>query len=355
MVNRDEEARELLALAAGGHSARLVAARRYGKTTLLRRVLEEAEHEAGMATALVDLEGVLTMGSIVVRIERAYDARLQGKSRKVAEALLRAWNLGISLGAASFAMTLQANPRMDTESALLRLLDLPVELHRKTGQRSLIVFDEIQDVLRVDGADGVIRSRIQHQRRAASYAFAGSAPGLMSELFDDPSRPLLEQAVPMELTPLNGADLGHYIEERFQRTGRDTREALSPLIEFVRGHPQRSMLLAHHLWRITPRGEAADEAAWLRARDEALRLTAPALEAHWSALPVNEQRVTMALAVSGSSPRSADVRARVGLKRGSVEKALAGLAARADITERGASTRLTDPLFEAWLRERGAL
>ncbi len=46
-------------------------------------------------------------------------------------------------------------------------------------------------MLAVPGADGKIRSVIQHQAEAATYAFAGSAPGVMQQLFADPKRPLL--------------------------------------------------------------------------------------------------------------------------------------------------------------------
>src|SRR5262245_21582023 len=51
MIDRDAEATRLLTLAEGGHASRLVAPRRYGKTSLLRRVLLEAG-DAGWATAL---------------------------------------------------------------------------------------------------------------------------------------------------------------------------------------------------------------------------------------------------------------------------------------------------------------
>src|SRR5450759_1524990 len=85
MIDRDPEAEDLLALTDGGHSFRLVGPRRYGKTTLLRRVLESAERE-GMATVLVDLQDVLSIAEIVVRIERGYE-RLKGPIRRHVESL----------------------------------------------------------------------------------------------------------------------------------------------------------------------------------------------------------------------------------------------------------------------------
>ena len=75
--------------------------------------------------------------------------------------------------------TLQRNPNVDAESVLLRLLELPAALFEREGTTSLVVFDEIQDVLAVPGADGKIRSVIQHQAESATYGFAGSAPGVM--------------------------------------------------------------------------------------------------------------------------------------------------------------------------------
>src|ERR1700704_1912003 len=91
MIDRDPEAEDLLALAEGRHSFRLVGPRRYGKTTLLRRVLEAAEHE-GTAAVIVDLQDVLSIAEIVVRLERAYE-RLKGPVRRHVENLFRTWNI----------------------------------------------------------------------------------------------------------------------------------------------------------------------------------------------------------------------------------------------------------------------
>ena len=351
MIDRDPEADELLALAQGGHSFRLVGPRRYGKTTLLRRVLEAAERE-GIATVLVDLQDVLSIGEIVVRIERGYE-RLKGPIRRRVESIFRSWDIGLSLGGGGFTATLQRNPHVDSESVLLRLLELPAALFERDGTPSLIAFDEIQDVLAVPGADGKIRSVIQHQTEAATYAFAGSAPGVMEQLFADPKRPLLDQAVPKDLAPLPIDEVGAYVTERFKRTKRDPGAALAPLLEFTRGHPQRSMMLAHYLWDATKRGEEADEAAWVAALDRAVADTSRLMRAIWSALPANERRVARALAVVSSPLYSEETANAVGIKRSSIGKALAAMVDDADVIQHGGKPRLTDPMFELWLRRRG--
>ncbi len=351
MIDRDPEADDLLTLADGGHSFRLVGPRRYGKTTLLRRVLEAAERE-GMATVLVDLQDVLSIAEIVVRVERGYD-RLKGPLRRHVENLLRSWNIGLGLGGGGFTATLQRNPNVDAESVLLRLLELPAALFERQGTSSLIVFDEIQDVLAVPGADGKIRSVIQHQGEAATYAFAGSAPGVMRQLFADPKRPLLDQAVPRELAPLPLDAVGEYVTVRFAQTGRRAGGALAPLLEFTRGHPQRSMMLAHYLWQRTPRGATADEGTWVAALDRAAADSAQLMRAIWRALSTNERRVARALAVTVTPLYSEETATAVGIKRSSIGKALETLAANADVIPAQPRPRLTDPMFELWLRTRG--
>ena len=99
---------------------------------------------------------------IVVRIERAMTAS-RGRSARTVESLFRSWNIGLGARGGGFTATLQRNPNVDAESVLLRLLELPAALFERDGTTSLIVFDEIQDVLAVPG-----RRRQDPQRHPAS-------------------------------------------------------------------------------------------------------------------------------------------------------------------------------------------
>jgi uncharacterized protein len=354
IIDRAAEREQMLDLAQGGHSLRMIGPRRYGKTTLLTQLLRDAE-KADMATALVDLEDVLSIGDLVVRIERAYANSLKGRMRSAVEALLNTWNVGLSLGGGGFTVRLRSNPPATNDAVLLRLLELPRELRQRTGRQTLVVFDEVQDILAVPGADGKIRSVIQHHEDIASYAFAGSAPGMMDQLFSDPRRPLLEQAVGLELAPLPLDQAAAYIDRRFRATKRRAGTALQPLVEFTRGHPQRTMLLAHFLWKLTPEASTADERTFLAAQNQALGEARGHLRAIFKALKPNEKRVMLALANLPGSPREAANAAAVGLKAGSVAATLEGLRAGADLIDAptGGRAVITDPLFELWLRRRG--
>jgi hypothetical protein len=175
----------------------------------------------------------------------------------------------------------------------------------------------------------------------------------MEQLFADPKRPLLEGAVPKDLAPLPLDDVADYVTDRFGRTKRDIGAALTPLIEFTRGHPQRSMMLAHYVWERTERGAAADEEAWVSALEQASKDTARVMRAIWEALPANERRIARALAVLRTPLHSEETANAVGIKRTSITRALDSLVDDADVIYEDRKPRLTDPMFELWLQKRG--
>src|SRR5579875_1415918 len=234
------------------------------------------------------------------------------------------------------------------------LTALPRRLHERGGTRTLVVFDEFQDVLAAkDRLDAVIRSEIQHHGDAASYVFAGSHVGMMRELFADRRRAFYGQAAPVELPPLSPEDVAEYVAGRFEQNGRDVGEALDPLLELGAGHPQRTMLLAHALFEHTPPDHAATNETWQAAYEDAMHQVRDELRAIWSALPTSQRRVLTAVA-ENADPLYATGRSHGGSRGGAVRGAIRMLEDRGEIAaERGARTgyRLTDPLLAAWIRE----
>ena len=350
IIDRDSETTELLTAAVGGHYVRLYAPRKYGKTSLLRRVLRDGERQEGLIPILVDLYGVLSIADVAIRFERAYARQLKGKLRARIEEFLQSTGLGLSLGALGIGARLQLEPRADPLPALHTLLDLPLRLEEGGSFRALIVLDEFQDITKVKDMDALLRSHIQFQGEVASFVFAGSEPGLMRELFEDRERPLYGQAVPMRLERLGDADIAAYVAERFRSTGRSAGEAVNPLLAAAQGHPQRTMLLAHRLWELVPPGATATLSHWASAHAGALGELQPEFDANWRRLSTNEQKALRAVVAGDGSPYRRPVLEQLDAPKSSIRAALSQLLARALVEQRGEEYVLVDPLFAEWVR-----
>lgn len=353
LLDRDEEASELLARAAGGNNSRLVAPRRYGKTSLLARVAADARRE-GWAAIYVDFFGVLTLDDIAQRIERAYAAELQGRLATWFAGVRRLLRPTLQVGGGSLPAGVEVAVDPQAEPPLVERLALPARLYEKHGTRTLVIFDEFQDILAAkERADAVIRSEIQHHGDAAGYVFAGSHVGMMHELFADRRRAFYGQAGPVDLPPLRVDDVADHLSACFEATGRGIGPALGPLLDTAAGHPQRTMLLAHVLWELTPEGKAATEETWLAAYDRVMREVRDELRAVWSALPTSQRRVLAAVA-EGREGIYAAGRRHGGSRGGAAAKATAALLDRGEIAEDSSTVtgfRVIDPLLAAWVNE----
>lgn len=353
IIDRDEETRTLLAHAVGGHFVRLYAPRKYGKTSLLRRVLADGERSEGLIPVLVDLYRVVSLADVTVRIERAYARHLKGAVRARIDQFLQRTGIGLSLGVSGISARIQLDPKADPLPALHALLDLPLRLEQSGGYRALIAFDEFQDVEKVPDLDGLIRSHIQYHGDVASYVFAGSEPGLMEQLFEDRDRPLYGSAVPMRLGRLRPEDVGTYVAERFAQSGRDVGEALGALLQSADGHPQRAMLLAHHLWATVVAGASATLEDWHTAHEAALDELAAEFDAEWRHLDTSAQKTLRSVIEGDGSPYRTDVLRRLALTKDMVRKALPRLTASALIERNGDRHEIVDPLFAEWIRRGG--
>lgn len=353
LIDRDGEAERLLARAEEANNSRVVAPRRFGKTSLLRRVIHDADR-IGWAAVYVDFFGVLTLADIAQRIERAYAQQLQGGLATWFAGVRRTLHPTFSAGGGAFPAGIEIELNAQAEPPLLDRLALPRRLFERRGTRALVVFDEFQDVLAAgDRVDAVIRSEIQHHGDAASYIFAGSHVGMMRELFANRRRAFYGQAAPVEVPPLSAEDVAEYVASRFQRNERDVGEALEPLLALGAGHPQRTMLLAHALFELTPAGAAATQETWRRAYERALRQIGDELRSIWTGLPIGQRRGLTVIAENSASLYGSG-RSHGGSRGGAVRSSIRALEDRGEITAEPTTRtgyRLTDPLLAAWIVE----
>jgi hypothetical protein len=352
LIDRDSEADDLLRTAVAGNNSRLIAPRRYGKTSLLKRVLDDARGE-GWAAVYVDFFGVLTLADVSARIERAYAAQLEGRLASWFAGVRRRLRPTLRFGAEEqIPAELELSLDPQAEPPLLDRLALPRRILDRTGHRTLVVFDEFQDVLAAkDRADATIRSEIQHHGDAASYVFAGSQLGMMRRLFADKRRALYGQARAVELSPLAPDDVAEDVARRFAATNRDVGGALDLLLDAGEGHPQRTMLLANALWDEIGPGDVATDEQWFAAYDRAMIEVRDELRAIWIGFSTGQRRVLSAVA-ENLEGLYAGGRRHGGSRGGAVKSAIRALADQGEVTEDGrrpTGYRVVDPLLRQWI------
>jgi len=331
-------------------NSRLEGPRRYGKTSLLKAVLAAADKD-GFVPIYVNFLGVLTAADVAERIERAYREQLDGT--------LKRWFAGVvstlrpRVRAAPAGIGVEIAPETHVPDLLDRLA-LPRRLQERHGRQCAIAFDEFQDVVRVgDHLAGAIRSELEQHRKVAGYVFSGSHPGLMRDLFSDRRHAFFAQAKPVDLPRLHAEALAEYIGSRFEHGKRDPGEALEPLLASADGHPQRAMLLAHHLYEHTRRSTSATSEEWVAAFASATHDADPEVQAAWDSWTNSERRLMAVVSRRTTPLQGRAARAEYGVsKTGSNHSTIDRLQRDGHIVADQATTtgwRVVDPLLESWL------
>jgi uncharacterized protein len=352
LIDRNDVLQKLLELAEGAHNTRLQAPRRYGKTSVLLKLCEQADR-AGFRTVYVDFLLATTPAEISRRIEEAYLPALKGSLAQMFSRMRRGWKGRVKATPGGVGGELEYDGGTDAMQRLADLLDLPKKVLEASGERTIVVFDEFQDFLRAEGElDGLLRSKIQRHGDAASYIFSGSEQALLDEYFNSRKRPLFDQARPIYLEPLDSVDLGDYIASRFDKTGKDPGEALDTLLDIARGHPQRAMLLAHHLWESTDAGDTATEDTIDHALEQVDRETKERFEGTWQAIAgtANKRRTLKALALSNETLYNQRTLQRFKLNKGQAQSGEKGLIAEGEVVRINGRALVIDPLLERWIQ-----
>lgn len=348
VIGRHDALAALHDRAARGRFVLLVAPRRYGKTTLVHRLRHDAEETKDLAVVIVDLLGVQTLDDIAVRLAQAWTRLPQSALAKAAAAILP-YIAGLDVTGGVVSLRVRPTGAPATPSTLEAVLDIPRSVAERTGRRVLVVLDEFQAIASVDNADAVIRSQIQHHTDRVSYLFSGSERSTLHMLFEQRARPLYSQAEQMGLGPFDPQDLGAYVVERLEATGRDIAPgALTAYLAFVGGHPQRSMLVADSLWATVEEGGTIDRPQLDEALGDALARCRPEFEGALDLLSDSQTRVLRLLA--WSQPLTGAAAKRLGATQGAARSAAATLADRGLLHAEGNAYRITDPLLAEYFR-----
>ncbi len=336
LVGREDDLAGLLSAVRGGGMAIVEGPHRYGKTSLLNVALASVASDGGLGVR-VDCAGVLTVDDVVGRLRDAFaNALADGELEEALIDRLEAVGFQVESGEAP-----------EPAARLTALLGVATEVAGATSRPVVICFDEVQDAMALPAAAAAIAAASSARNDRVGFVFAGPDVSI-----SDGSESAKGAISTIPVGPIDPIAFVAAITSRFEQTGRDAGEAAKIVAQVGAGHPQRTNLLAWHLWEMTGEGEKATAVYARLAINNALERIAPELEIRWQALHSNERRVAVAIA-SDLAPQGTKAQRATGLAGfGAAQRALQGVKASGVARTDGDQTTLTDPLFAEWLRRR---
>lgn len=360
LCNRVEELRRLKDAAESGENVLLHSPRRYGKTSLCRRLQHDLQDE-GYACVSTDFFGVDSVEEIARRLARSVAMAIHSRQSlwDKGRRWLSAWkSFRIILSPksdGSFDISVEkVRLSIDPRTLLDDMLQDLAEFVRGGHFPCHVVFDEFQEITRLREAavvEGLIRGAIQGL--PCSFIFAGSRRGILKAMFQDKTRPFFQSATPMQLPSLPTAEAVAYLTDQFGRGGREiSPEAAELLIQKASNHPYYIQHIASDAYAVSESTVGVDEV------DKAYALTVqacvPLFEATLTGL--TPQQIGVLRAVARHQPDEILGRQfsqSIGLQPSSITYAKNKLVEEDLVEQRDGRWRVVDPVFEDWLQRDG--
>ena len=252
-TDRVKETERLLMNFRYGVNTILISPRRWGKTSLVKKVCSLAQSD-NIKVVYVDV--------FSCRSDRDFYDTFASAVLKQTSSKLDEWleNARLFLSRISpkfsfgpdpmtdFSVSLEMNPKSDDVDEILQL---PEKIAQKKGYSIVVCIDEFQQIAEFDDSKTFQKKlrTVWQLHEHTSYCLFGSKKHLMNELFEKKSLPFYKFGDVMYLQKINAADWVNYICGRFEATGKVIdRELAERICKLVDNHSSYVQHLAWLVW-----------------------------------------------------------------------------------------------------------
>lgn len=223
-TDRQEDARRLNANLTHGINTILISPRRWGKTSLVKKVISEISNPS-IRPIYIDIFQCKSENEFYHAFASTIIKQTSSKLEEWAEmakTFLSRVSPKFSFGPdpmSDFSMSFDWNPKDDSD---LDILQLPEKIAQKKNIRLVICLDEFQQI--GDFPDSIkfqkkLRSAWQHQQHV-TYCMFGSKKHLMEQFFNDKSMPFFKFGDMMFLKKISTSEWVPFICDKFKETGK---------------------------------------------------------------------------------------------------------------------------------------
>ena len=231
-INREKELSDIKTSLVQGQNLMIYAPRRYGKTSLIKKVARELQVD-GHPVIYLDFFRIFSKARFVELYAQAILSKQSGGFEKALKWFKKQVNgliPTVSLnqeGQPVFGIGYLSGKPLSND--ILEILALPSGLFR--GKQVVVIFDEFQEIARLNGEsfEKEIRSVIQEQTRV-SYVFMGSKSHMMLDLFNQKDRAFYQSAKLYPIGKIAAEEMRKFIRQRFDHAGINLHEAIVDVI-----------------------------------------------------------------------------------------------------------------------------
>lgn len=357
-TNRELEVDKIYQNLTQGINTMLISPRRWGKSSLVERVLSEIKHKnESIKVVSIDL---FSVGS-----EEEF---LELFAREVIKASSKKWEEWLISGKEFFQQlvpkfSIGIDPLTDfsvdfdwkeIKKHKDEILDLPEKIANRKGVKFVIALDEFQNLQSFpsfENFEKIMRAVWQRQKNV-TYCLFGSKRHMMADIFNNPSKPFYRFGDIILLEKIKREKWVSFIQKSFKRTNKKidakTAEYIATL---MKDHSWYVQQLAHYTWQKT--NEEAKTEHVFSALTELLNANTPFYQREVESLSRGQLNLLKAIAKSESQLTSKDILEKYHLgTSASVVKNKGVLMNRDIIHEVKGEMEFLDPAFELWFKNQ---
>lgn len=249
--DRKTETKQIIQTLKGGNNVVLFAPRRFGKTSLVFKVMEMLEKD-GITCIYFDLMQTYSIESFI----QLYISAIEKKQKKSEVFFNKVLSLLSNLkpvvtvskeGLPEFSFS-NIEEKIDAET-ISNVLDLPQNIMEK-NKSIVVVMDEFQEITKFEnyGLERMLRSKVQTQE--VKYLFLGSKTHILNNMFSDSKRPFYNSALQISISYLPTKDTIEFLQTNFGAYGiRIEKEECLYIIERTMNIPYYIQLLSSQIWQ----------------------------------------------------------------------------------------------------------
>lgn len=280
-TDREKETARLLSNFTHGVNTVLISPRRWGKTSLVKKVCKLVQSDKVKIVYLdifscrTEKEFYDAFASAVLKQTSSKFDELMENAKFFLSRISPKFTIGPD-PISDFSMSLELNPK---SNGIDEILQLPENIAHKKGFSIVVCIDEFQQIGEFKDSKTFqkrLRSIWQLQQ-SVSYCLFGSKKHLMNELFEKKSLPFYKFGDTIYLSKISTEDWVEYICKRFESTGKHiSKELAVKVCRAVENHSSYVQQLAWLLWIHT--NEKATDQDYMDAHQDLIDQNTPLFE-----------------------------------------------------------------------------